>query len=72
MAVPDQWKVQLWLGDMLIEEHIAPIELAQRYVDVIRLRINGLPARELRCVRLAECEPVHPEPTMPEPSISRG
>ncbi|NEA30635.1 hypothetical protein [Streptomyces sp. SID13031] len=60
MTEPDRWKVQLWLGDMLIEEHVAPTELAQRYADVIRLRIKGLPGRELRCERLSENELAYP------------
>ena len=44
------WKVQLWLGEHLIEEHIAPSELAQVYADVIRIRIAGLSDRRLKCV----------------------
>lgn len=44
-----EWRVQLWLGECLIEEHIAPAELAQEYAKVIRLRIQGLPNRHLRC-----------------------
>ena len=43
------WKVQLWLGQHLLEEHIAPTALAQAYADVIRLRITGLAHRRLRC-----------------------
>ncbi|MGW6276167.1 hypothetical protein [Kribbella sp. NPDC055071] len=51
------WKVQLWLGDHMVEEHVAPSELAEQYANVIRLRIRGLPGRRLRC------EPVGDEPT---------
>ena len=50
------WKVQLWLDDQLIEEHIAPPDLAEQYAKVIRLRIRNLPGRRLRC------EPVSREP----------
>jgi len=59
MSEADRWKVQLWLGDRLIEEHLAPTELAQRYADVIRLRIKGLAGRELRCERIDEVELTH-------------
>jgi hypothetical protein len=50
------WKVQLWLDDRLIEEHIAPSELAEQYANVIRLRIRNLPGRRLRCEPVAEPE----------------
>ena len=40
----------MWLGDHLIEEHIAPAELAQAYAAVLRLRIAGLPSRQISCV----------------------
>lgn len=49
MTTRDLWRVQLWLGDQLIEEHIAPAELAQEYANVIQLRIAGLPGRRLQC-----------------------
>lgn len=49
MIHPVLWKVQLWLGDQLIEEHVAPPELAEQYANVIRLRIRNLPGRRLRC-----------------------
>lgn len=49
MIHPVLWKVQLWLGDQLIEEHVAPPELAEQYANVIRLRIRNLPSRRLRC-----------------------
>jgi hypothetical protein len=51
----ESWRVQLWLDNHLIEEHIAPTELAQEYANVIRLRIAGLPARRLRCVPATGC-----------------
>jgi hypothetical protein len=54
-------KVQLWLGEHLLEEHIAPTALAQGYADVIRLRIAGLADRRLRCKPLGVNEP----PTRP-------
>jgi methionine synthase II (cobalamin-independent) len=50
------WKVQLWLDDRLIEEHIAPPELAEQYANVIRLRIRNLPGRRLRCEPVSEPE----------------
>lgn len=43
------WRVELWLGDQLVEEHVAPASLAEHYANVIRLRIQGLPGRRLRC-----------------------
>ncbi len=43
------WRVQLWLADELIEEHIAPAALAEQYANVIRLRIHGLAGRRLHC-----------------------
>jgi hypothetical protein len=48
------WRTQLWLGDLLIEEHIAPALLAEQYANVIRLRIDGLPGRRVRCVPVSE------------------
>jgi hypothetical protein len=54
---PQYWKVQLWLGNHLIEEHIAPTPLAEQYANVIRLRIHGLPNRHLKC------EPINPTPS---------
>jgi hypothetical protein len=54
------WKVQLWLGKHLIEEHLAPTELAQAYADVIRLRIAGLPDRRLRCEQMTVNELAYP------------
>ena len=52
MTEPEQWKVQLWLRDQLIEEHIAPAELADQYANVLRLRIRGLPGRRVHCERV--------------------
>lgn len=49
------YSVQLWLGDHLVEEHIAPAELAQEFVNVIQLRIAGLPGRHLRCAPAGDC-----------------
>ncbi|GAA3559891.1 hypothetical protein GCM10022235_30240 [Kribbella ginsengisoli] len=49
VPVPGYYSVQLWLGDHLVEEHIAPAELAQEFANVIQLRIAGLPGRRLRC-----------------------
>jgi hypothetical protein len=37
-------------GEQLIEEHIAPAELAQTYADAIQLRIRALPGRRLYCI----------------------
>lgn len=54
------WKVQLWLGDQLIEEHVAPPELAEQYAKVIRLRIHNLSGRLLRCELVSEPECVDP------------
>ncbi|MGZ0149189.1 hypothetical protein ACXJJ3_19125 [Kribbella sp. WER1] len=48
------WSVQLWLGEYLIEEHIAPAALAEQYAQVISLRIHGLPGRHLRCQRITD------------------
>ncbi|WP_432890136.1 hypothetical protein ACQPYH_12150 [Kribbella sp. CA-245084] len=45
----DLWKVQLWLGDQLIEEHIAPASWAHQHAAAIRERIKGLPGRLLTC-----------------------
>lgn len=52
MAEQELWRVQLWLGEHLIEEHIAPTALAEQYAHVIALRIHGLPGRHLRCQRI--------------------
>jgi hypothetical protein len=54
------WKVQLWLGEHLLEEHIAPTALAQCYADVIRLRITGLADRRLRCKPLGVNDAAYP------------
>ena len=54
MTEQELWRVQLWLGDHLIEEHIAPTALAEQYVHVITLRIRGLPGRHLRCQRITD------------------
>ncbi|MGZ0153664.1 hypothetical protein ACXJJ3_41805 [Kribbella sp. WER1] len=54
--MPEQelWSVQLWLGEYLIEEHIAPTALAEQWAHVITLRIHGLPGRYLRCQRITD------------------
>lgn len=52
MAEQELWRVQLWLGDYLIEEHVAPTALAQQYAHVINLWIHGRPGRHLRCQRI--------------------
>lgn len=49
MVDEQYWSVQIWLGEHLIEEHIAPTALAEQYANVIRLRIRALPGRRLRC-----------------------
>jgi hypothetical protein len=54
MAERELWRVQLWLGKHLIEEHIAPAALAEQYAHVINLRIHGLPGRHVRCQRIAD------------------
>lgn len=54
MAEQELWRVQLWLGEYLIEEHIAPRALAEQYAHVINLRIHGLPGRHLRCQRITD------------------
>ncbi|MEV0290391.1 hypothetical protein AB0H36_40210 [Kribbella sp. NPDC050820] len=54
MTEQELWRVQLWLGDHLIEEHIAPTALAEQYAHVITLRIRGLPGRHLQCQRIAD------------------
>jgi len=54
------WRVQLWLGNDLIEEHVAPTPLAEQYANVIRLRIRGLPDRHLRCEPVGEYEAAYP------------
>ncbi|WP_427885798.1 hypothetical protein ACQHIV_25520 [Kribbella sp. GL6] len=51
------WRVQLWLGDHLIEEHVAPAALAAQYANVIQLRIRGLRGRRLRCEPIPEQSP---------------
>jgi hypothetical protein len=60
--VTDTWKVQLWLGSELIEEHVAPTALAEQYANVIRLRIQGLPDRHLRCERVTELQALDTTP----------
>lgn len=85
MTEREQWRVQLWLGDHLIEEHIAPTSLAAQYANVIRLRIRGLPGRRLNCERVTQDElaaqfralKTHATDsldglTRPEPADSRG
>ncbi|TDW22114.1 hypothetical protein [Kribbella kalugense] len=57
MTEQELWRVQLWLGEYLIEEHIAPTALAAQYAHVINLRIHGLPGRHLRCQRIADAAP---------------
>ena len=52
MAEQELWRVQLWLGEYLVEEHIAPTALAEQYAHVITLRIHGPPDRHLRCQRI--------------------
>jgi hypothetical protein len=64
------WKVQLWLDDQLIEEHIAPAELAEQYANVIRLRIRNRPGRRLRCVLAGEPEPPSRPAEGERPAIS--
>jgi hypothetical protein len=54
MAEQELWRVQLWLGEHLIEEHIAPAALAEQYAHGINLRILGLLGRHLRCQRIAD------------------
>jgi hypothetical protein len=54
---PVLWKVQLWLGDHLIEEHVAPPALAEQYANVIRLRISNVPGRRLRCEPVSDPAP---------------
>lgn len=54
MAEQELWRVQLWLGEHLIEEHIAPAALAEQYTHVITLRTHGLPSRHLRCQRITD------------------
>lgn len=60
MTQREQWQVQLWLDDHLIEEHIAPAALAEQYANVIRLRIRDLPGRRLHCERVTEHELAYP------------
>lgn len=52
----EMWRVQLWLADHLIEEHVAPTALAEQYANVIRLRIRGLSGRRLRCEPISSPE----------------
>jgi hypothetical protein len=59
------YSIQLWLGDHLIEEHIAPAELAQEYANVIQLRIAGLTGRRLRCGPAGD--PERPAASSPPP-----
>jgi len=69
---PELWRVQLWLGDQLIEEHVAPAQLADQHANVIRMRIKGLPGRELRCSRVSPHELAQPpERLQPPTSVSR-
>jgi hypothetical protein len=65
MSDGEGWSVQLWLGDMLIEEHIAPSALADRYAEVIQLRIRGLPNRRLRRERVSVLDSAARFPTTP-------
>lgn len=60
MAEQELWRVQLWLDEYLIEEHIAPTALAKQYAHVITLRIHSLPGRHLRCQRIADAAPHKP------------
>ncbi|MFG1627078.1 hypothetical protein [Kribbella sp. NPDC049227] len=57
MTTAAVWRVQLWLSEHLIEEHVAPAELAQEYANVIQLRIAGLPGRQLRCIPTEYADP---------------
>ncbi|WP_133799441.1 hypothetical protein [Kribbella caucasensis] len=68
-TLPDRryYTIQLWLGDHLIEEHIAPTELAQEYANVIQLRIAGLPGHRLRCIPAGD----HARPASPPPPYRR-
>ncbi|WP_410786392.1 hypothetical protein [Kribbella sp. C-35] len=59
--------VQLWLGDMLIEEHVAPAAQAERYADVIRLRIQGLPNRHIGCERASVMDLAYPRGSRYDP-----
>lgn len=34
------YRVRLLLGEMVIEEYLAPVELAQCYIDVLKLRVQ--------------------------------
>jgi hypothetical protein len=54
------WKVQLWLGENLVEEHVAPSELAEQYAQVIRIRIAGLKDRRLKIVPVSIHELTYP------------
>jgi hypothetical protein len=54
MVEREQWRVQLWLGDKLIEEHVGPPELAEQYANVLRLRIARLPGRRVHCERVSD------------------
>ncbi|MDX2969485.1 hypothetical protein PWY87_09095 [Kribbella solani] len=46
------WQVQLWLGDHLIEQHVAPPLAVEQRVRDLRLRVGVLPGREIRCARI--------------------
>ncbi|MFF0270056.1 hypothetical protein [Kribbella sp. NPDC004536] len=46
------WKVQLWLGNQLIEEHIGSASSAQQHASYIRQRIDGRAGRRLTCERV--------------------
>ena len=61
------YKVQLWLDDHMIEEHVAPTPLAQVYADVIKLRIAGLPGRRLKCEPAGVNELAYPAGTVHDP-----
>lgn len=43
------WRVRLWLGNLLIEEHLAPASSAKRYAGLTRQRIEGLAERRITC-----------------------
>lgn len=66
------WRVQLWLGDHLIEEYVAPAELAQEYANVIQLRITGLPGRRLRCIPAEPPIALSPSPNWRDPHPVSG
>lgn len=60
MTEQELWRVQLWLDEYLIEEHIAPTALAAQNAHLINLRIHDLPGRHLRCQRVADVAPQKP------------